>query len=57
MRLLNTARFATTVAQSRQLPAEGPPEVAFVGRSKSGTSTAINTLCERKRLAFASRTP
>lgn len=57
MRLLNTARFATTVAQSRQLPAEGPPEVAFVGRSNSGKSTAINTLCERKRLAFASRTP
>lgn len=57
MRLLNTARFATTVAQPRQLPAEGPPEVAFVGRSNSGKSTAINTLCERRRLAFASRTP
>ncbi|MCX7273495.1 MAG: ribosome biogenesis GTP-binding protein YihA/YsxC [Burkholderiales bacterium] len=57
MRLLHTARFATTVAQPRQLPREGPPEVAFVGRSNSGKSTAINTLCERKRLAFASRTP
>ncbi len=57
MRLLNTARFATTVAQRRQLPRAGLPEVAFVGRSNSGKSTAINTLCERKRLAFASRTP
>ena len=57
MRLLSTARFATTVALPRQMPAEGPPEVAFVGRSNSGKSTAINTLCERRRLAFASRTP
>jgi GTP-binding protein len=57
MALLLTARFATTVAQPRQMPAEGPPEVAFVGRSNAGKSTAINTLCARKRLAFASRTP
>jgi GTP-binding protein len=57
MALLLTARFATTVAQPRQMPAESVPEVAFVGRSNAGKSTAINTLCARRRLAFASRTP
>jgi GTP-binding protein EngB required for normal cell division len=33
------------------------PEIAFVGRSNAGKSTAINTLAQQKRLAFASRTP
>jgi GTP-binding protein len=31
--------------------------VAFVGRSNAGKSTAINTLTQQKRLAFASKTP
>jgi GTP-binding protein len=33
------------------------PEIAFVGRSNAGKSTAINTLAQHRRLAFASRTP
>lgn len=33
------------------------PEIAFVGRSNAGKSTAINTLAQQKRLAFASKTP
>jgi len=33
------------------------PEIAFVGRSNAGKSTAINTLAQHKRLAFASKTP
>lgn len=57
MSLLQTARFLTTVAQLRQLPRGGVPEVAFVGRSNAGKSSAINVLCQRRRLAFASRTP
>lgn len=57
MSLLQTARFLTTVAQLRQLPRGGAPEVAFVGRSNAGKSSAINVLCQRRRLAFASRTP
>jgi GTP-binding protein len=56
VRLL-TARFGTTVAKWSQLPNDGTPEVAFVGRSNAGKSTAINALCNRKRLAFASKTP
>ncbi|MCL4183601.1 MAG: ribosome biogenesis GTP-binding protein YihA/YsxC [Burkholderiaceae bacterium] len=56
--ILTTARFAITVARLAQLPAQdGTPEVAFVGRSNAGKSTAINVLCQRRRLAFASRTP
>lgn len=55
--LLLTARFATTVARLDQLPHPTVPEVAFVGRSNAGKSSAINTLCQRRRLAFASKTP
>lgn len=55
--LLTSAQFHTTVAQLQQLPADGLPEVAFVGRSNAGKSSAINKLCNRNRLAFASRTP
>ncbi len=57
MSLLTSARFETTVAALHQLPGDPMPEVAFVGRSNAGKSTAINVLCNRKRLAFASRTP
>lgn len=53
----HTARFFTTAAQLHQLPETGLPEVAFVGRSNAGKSTAINTLAQHKRLAFASKTP
>ena len=51
------ARFLTTASQLDQLPQEELPEIAFVGRSNAGKSTAINTLAQQKRLAFASRTP
>lgn len=57
MSLLFTARFHNTVAQLRQLPRGGAPEVAFIGRSNAGKSSAINAICQRRRLAFSSRTP
>jgi GTP-binding protein len=53
----HTARFLTTASALHQLPSLGLPEVAFVGRSNAGKSTAINTLANHKRLAFASKTP
>ena len=53
----HTARFRTTASQLDQLPQTELPEVAFVGRSNAGKSTAINTLTQQKRLAFASKTP
>jgi GTP-binding protein len=53
----HSARFAATASQLDQLPAGDLPEIAFVGRSNAGKSTAINTLAQHRRLAFASRTP
>ena len=57
MSLLWQARFFTTANDLRDLPATSVPEVAFCGRSNAGKSTAINLLCNQKKLAFASKTP
>lgn len=54
---LHGARFLTTASQLDQLPRDEIPEFAFVGRSNAGKSTAINTLAQQRRLAFASKTP
>lgn len=53
----HTARFFTTASQLNQLPAGDLPELAFVGRSNAGKSSSINTLAQRRQLAFASKTP
>ena len=53
----HTARFVTTASKLAELPPTELPEIAFVGRSNAGKSTAINRLAQQKRLAFASRTP
>jgi GTP-binding protein len=53
----HTARFVTTASKLTELPATELPEIAFVGRSNAGKSTAINVLAQQKRLAFASKTP
>jgi GTP-binding protein len=58
--LFHSARFATSVAESGQLNAADLamlPEVAFVGRSNAGKSSAINVLTQQRQLAFASKTP
>jgi len=54
---LHTAHFLTSAPQLEHLPALELPEIAFVGRSNAGKSTAINTLTQQRRLAFASKTP
>jgi GTP-binding protein len=53
----HTARFLTTASQLDQLPGNDLAEIAFVGRSNAGKSTAINTLAQQRQLAFASKTP
>ena len=53
----HTARFLTTASALAELPVTELPEIAFVGRSNAGKSTAINVLTQQKRLAFASKTP
>ena len=57
MSIFQQARFFTTADAMHQLPRLGAPEIAFAGRSNAGKSTAINTLCMQKRLAFSSKTP
>ncbi len=54
---LHTAHFLTSAPQLEHLPPFDLPEIAFVGRSNAGKSTAINTLTQQHRLAYASKTP
>lgn len=53
----HSARFLITASRLHELPEPGLPEIAFVGRSNAGKSSAINALAQHKRLAFASKTP
>lgn len=57
MNFFQPAVFYTTVNHLCDLPAESRVEVAFAGRSNAGKSSAINTLANRTRLAFVSKTP
>jgi len=57
MGLFSKAVFYTTVNHLRDLPLHGGKEVAFVGRSNAGKSSAINTLANHTRLAYTSKTP
>lgn len=56
MNLFHHARFYTTVNHLKDLPAT-TAEIAFVGRSNAGKSSAINTLTNHTRLAYVSKTP
>ncbi|TJY58784.1 YihA family ribosome biogenesis GTP-binding protein [Sinimarinibacterium sp. CAU 1509] len=51
------ARFLLSCARLNQLPTDARPEVAFVGRSNAGKSSALNALCGQKALARVSKTP
>lgn len=57
MGLFSQAAFYTTVNHIKDLPMHGGREVAFVGRSNAGKSSAINTLANHVRLAYTSKTP
>jgi GTP-binding protein len=52
-----TAVFIKSAAQPRDFPADEGREVAFVGRSNSGKSTAVNLLTGAHKLARVSKTP
>jgi GTP-binding protein len=57
MGLFSQAAFYTTVNHLKDLPHHGGKEVAFVGRSNAGKSSAINALANHTRLAYTSKTP
>jgi GTP-binding protein len=50
-------RFVTEAPTMAALPPEGPPEVAFAGRSNVGKSSLINALTRQSSLARTSNTP
>src|SRR2546430_15094467 len=57
MKTSSQAAFLAAAGRAADLPPQGPPEVAFAGRSNVGKSSAINALLDRKRLAYTSKRP
>lgn len=57
MNAFQQARFISSVVRAEDLPPAAGRELVFAGRSNVGKSSAINALANRRRLAFASRTP
>jgi GTP-binding protein len=55
--IYNQATFLISAAELKQLPRDIGKEVAFIGRSNAGKSSAINTITGIKNLARASKTP
>lgn len=51
------ATFTISVASLNQLPPDEGAEVAFIGRSNAGKSSALNTITAIKGLARTSKTP
>ncbi len=51
------ASFLTSAPSLEEAPAEGIPEVVFMGRSNVGKSSLLNSLTHRKHLAKSSSTP
>ena len=51
------AQFLVSAWQARQFPADDGREVAFVGRSNAGKSSALNSITGRRDLARTSKTP
>ena len=52
-----TAVFLKSAASPSDFPADTDREVAFVGRSNSGKSTALNLIAGARKLARVSKTP
>jgi GTP-binding protein len=55
--LYKNATFLLSVAKLEQLPPDDGYEIAFVGRSNAGKSSALNEITEQSTLARTSKTP
>ena len=55
--MFSKARFLTSATEKRGFVPDEGAEVAFVGRSNAGKSSAINKLLQRRSLARTSKTP
>ncbi len=51
------ATFIKSASDPRGFPPDDAPEVAFVGRSNSGKSSAVNAVTGMRKLARVSKTP
>jgi GTP-binding protein len=51
------AKYLNSAAELKQLPVDEGVEVAFIGRSNAGKSSAVNTVTGIKGLARTSQTP
>lgn len=50
-------QFSLAAPRSAAFPPADCAEIAFAGRSNAGKSSALNAICERKKLARTSKTP
>lgn len=57
MSILHTTSFFKSENNLENLPKDSLPEICFVGRSNSGKSTIINSLTNKRKLAFSSKLP
>ncbi len=55
--IIKDAEFLTAAVNAKGYPEEGPPEIAFAGRSNVGKSSLINCLLRRKKLVKVSQRP
>lgn len=55
--MFHNAYFIKSASNYRQLPIDQISEIAFIGRSNSGKSSALNSILNNKKLAKTSNTP
>ena len=53
----NNVSFVKSTPSVKERPQDQIPEVLIVGKSNVGKSSLINTLCQRKSLAYTSSKP